>query len=183
MGQTGFHTYGPQIYPKKSATRDHSGTYQVSRNCSFISQWTWTTPLPSPGSRSIHFQVSWSCTRWSHGKIICAFQPCYSTVYKSHFRRWVAETIRLTYENSSESDLLKIKAHDVRVISASIAFYRNTPLKDLCGLISWKSSNVFVRQYGGRYGTTGHPSGGRTHGFPIIWGPIYSSLATSTNVA
>ena len=48
-GQTGLHTYGPQIYPQKSATRDHSRTYQVSRNCSFISQWTWTTPLPPSG--------------------------------------------------------------------------------------------------------------------------------------
>ena len=68
-------------------------------------------------------------------------------LFTTHFRRWVAETIRLTYENSSKSDLPKIKAHDVRGISASIAFYRNTPLKDLCGLIGWKSSNVFVRHY------------------------------------
>ena len=37
-GQTGLHTYGTQIYPQKSATRDHSRTYQVSGNCSFISQ-------------------------------------------------------------------------------------------------------------------------------------------------
>ena len=29
----------------------------------------------------------------------------------------------------------------------SIAYYRNTPLKELCGLIGWKSSNVFVRHY------------------------------------
>ena len=25
---------------------------------------------------------------------------------------------------------------------------------------------------GGWYGTTGHPSGGRTDGFPVIWGPL-----------
>ena len=68
-------------------------------------------------------------------------------MFTTHFRRWVAETIRLTYENSSESDLPKIKAHDVRAVAASIACYRNTPLKELCGLIGWKSSNVFVRHY------------------------------------
>ena len=98
-------------------------------------------------------QVSWSCTRRFSGEVICALQPCYSDVFNAtqmfltHFRRWVAETIRLTYENSSESNLPRIKAHDVRGISASIAYYRNTPLKELCGLFGWKSSNVLVRHY------------------------------------
>ena len=51
------------------------------------------------------------------------------------------------YKNSSESDLPKIQAHYIRAITASIAYYRNTPLTELCGLIGWKSSNVFVRHY------------------------------------
>ena len=82
----------------------------------------------------------------SQEKLFVHFNPA-TQMFTTHFRRWVAETIRLTYENSSESELPKIKAHDVRGISASIAFYRNTPLKELCGLIGWKSSNVFVRLY------------------------------------
>ena len=52
----------------------------------------------------------------------------------------------MTYKNSSESDLPKIRAHDVRAVAVSIAYYRNTPLSELCGLIGWKS-NVFVRHY------------------------------------
>ena len=79
-------------------------------------------------------------------KLFVHFTPN-TQLFTTHFRRWVAETIQLTYENSSQSDLPKIKTHDVRGISASIAFYRNTPLKELCGLIGWKSSNVFVRHY------------------------------------
>ena len=79
-------------------------------------------------------------------KLFVHFNPN-TQLFTTHFRRWVTETIRLTYENSSQSDLPKIKAHDVRGISASIAYYRNTPLKELCGLIGWKSSNVFVRHY------------------------------------
>ena len=78
----------------------------------------------------------------SQEKLFVHFNPA-TQMFTTHFRLWV----RLTYENSSESDLPKIKAHDVRGISASIAFYRNTPLKELCGLIGWKSSNVFVRHY------------------------------------
>ena len=68
-------------------------------------------------------------------------------MFTTHCRRWVAETICLTYENSSESDLPKIKAHAIRAVAAAIAYYRNTPLEELCGLIGWKSSNVFVCHY------------------------------------
>ena len=32
-------------------------------------------------------------------------------------------------------------------MAASLAYYRNTPLCELCGLIGWKSSNVFVPHY------------------------------------
>ena len=46
-------------------------------------------------------------------KLFVHFNPA-TQLFTTHFRRWVAETIRLTYENSSESDLPKIKAHDVR---------------------------------------------------------------------
>ena len=82
----------------------------------------------------------------SQEKLFVHFNPA-TQMFITHFRRWVAETIRLTYENSFESDLPKIKAHDVRGISASIAYYRNTPLKELCGLIGWTSSNIFVRHH------------------------------------
>ena len=81
-----------------------------------------------------------------HQKLFVHFSP-ETQLFTTHFRRWVAETIRLTYENLSESDLPKIWAHDVRAVAASIAYYRNTPLSELCGLIGWKSSNVFVRHY------------------------------------
>ena len=77
-------------------------------------------------------------------KLLC-ISP--QTPFTTHFRRWVAETIRLTYENSSESDIPKIRAHDVRAVAASIAYYKNTPLSELCSLIGWKSSNVFVCHY------------------------------------
>ena len=67
-------------------------------------------------------------------------------MFTTHFRRWVAETIGLTYENS-ESDFPTIRSHDVWAVAALVAYYRNTPPSDLCGLIGWKSSNVFVHHY------------------------------------
>ena len=32
-------------------------------------------------------------------------------------------------------------------MAASMAYYRNTPPSELCGLIGWESSNVFVHDY------------------------------------
>ena len=77
-------------------------------------------------------------------KLFLHFFP-HTQLFTTHIRRWVAETIHLTYENSSQSDLPKIQAHAVRMVAASIAYYRNTPLTELCGLIGWKSSNIFVQ--------------------------------------
>ena len=81
-----------------------------------------------------------------HQKLLVHFSPD-TQLFITHFRRWVAETICLTYENSSESDLPKIRAHQVRAVAASIAYNRNTPLSELCGLIGWKYSNVFAWHY------------------------------------
>ena len=53
-------------------------------------------------------------------KLFVHFSPD-TQLFTSHFRRWVAETIQLSYENSSQTDLPKIKAHDVRAVAASIA--------------------------------------------------------------
>ena len=55
-----------------------------------------------------------------HQKLFVHFSP-ETELFTTHFRRWVAETICLTYENSSESDLPKVRAHDVRAVAASVA--------------------------------------------------------------
>ena len=67
-------------------------------------------------------------------KLFMHFTPK-TQMFTTHFHRWVAETIRLTYKNLSESDLPMIRSHEVRVVAASVAYNRNTPLCELCGLI------------------------------------------------
>ena len=112
----------------------------------FFSWWTWATPLPSQGSGLYFVRSADSAQEDSPEKLFVHFNTA-TQMFITHFRRWVAETIRRTYENSSASNLPRITAHDVRGISASFAYYLNTPLKELCRLIGWKSSNVFVRHY------------------------------------
>ena len=50
-------------------------------------------------------------------KLFAHFSPD-TQLFTNHFRPWVAETIRLTYENSSETDLPETQAHDVRAVAA-----------------------------------------------------------------
>ena len=102
--------------------------------------------LSCPDIRLISHQICRTSRKGSSTETLVHYMAN-TQMFTTHFRRWVAETIRLTYENSSESDLPKIKAHDVRAVTASIACHRNTPLKELCGLIGWKSLNIFVRHY------------------------------------
>ena len=60
-------------------------------------------------------------------KLIVHFNPA-TQLFTTHFRRWVAETIRLTYENSSESDLPKIKAQWAAVLLTHLMFSKRQNL-------------------------------------------------------
>ena len=74
-------------------------------------------------------------------KLFVHFSPDVQ-LFTTHFWRWVAETIRLTYENSWQTDLPKIRAQDGSAVTASIVYYRNTPLSELL-----RTSNMFVWHY------------------------------------
>ena len=110
-----------------------------------------------------------------------------SQLFTTHFRFWVTKTICITYKNSSESDFPKVRAHDVRAVAASITYYWNTPLSELCGLIRWKSSKFSSANTSRMWQPTlncktshlWHP------GQPCPRGRFlsYSSLTTSTNVS
>ena len=73
----------------------------------------------------------------------CALQPCYSDVFNAF------SSLGFWDFSWRMKILPRINAQDLRGISALISYDRNTPLQELCGLIGWKSSNVFalVRHY------------------------------------
>ena len=102
-------------------------------------------------------------------KLFMHFTP-QTQKFTTHFGNWVAAIIRLTYENSSESDLPNIKSHEVWVVAASVAYYRNTPISELCGLISWKFSNKLPVA-----------AAGITLLWQVVLHRLYTKLTTSTN--
>ena len=65
--------------------------------------------------RALGLYLVWSAKRAKedqHKRLFVHFSLD-AQLFTTHFRRWVAETICLTYKNSSESNLLKVRAHDV----------------------------------------------------------------------
>ena len=82
-------------------------------------------------------QVGWSCSRSFSGEVFVHFNSATQMFFK-HFRRWVSESSPDVWK-LFQVFLPRINAHDVSGISALISYDRNTPLKELCGLIGWKS--------------------------------------------
>ena len=62
---------------------------------------------------------------------------------------WLRQVIREAYEDLSPggSKRLRIRAHEVRAVAASVALARNCSVKDIMEAVSWKSDSVFARCY------------------------------------
>ena len=61
---------------------------------------------------------------------------------------WIKQTVPLAYQSSnSDSQDLHIKAHDVRSMSASLAFKGGALLEQILGSCYWKSHNTFTTFY------------------------------------
>ena len=117
-------------------------------------------------------------------KLFVHFTPA-TQLFTTHFRRWVAETIRLTYEFfpiRSPEDQGPWRPGYIRIYSLLQKYASEGALRtDRMEVIKRVRPSLSTR-HGGRYRTTRHPSGGRTDGFPVLRCLLYPSLATSSNV-
>ena len=70
-------------------------------------------------------------------------------ISKTSVSRWVAYTIKLAYRKLNQRDIsfLKIKAHEVRVLSSSWAFFDKIPLNDILKTAVWNQSSTFAKFY------------------------------------
>ena len=57
--------------------------------------------------------------------------------------------MRCAYEDPAPGGVagLRIKAHEVRAVSASVALQRNCAIKDIVAAVSWKSDSTFAKFY------------------------------------
>ena len=69
-------------------------------------------------------------------------------ISKNTVSSYLKRTIQMTYELAGKSEELqrlhKVKAHEVRAMAASWAFFNNVSAEDIMAACSWKSHNTFT---------------------------------------
>ena len=70
-------------------------------------------------------------------------------ISKALISRWVSYAIKLAYRKLTNRDIsfLKIKAHEVRVLSFSWAFFDKVPLNEILKAAVWSHSSTFAKFY------------------------------------
>ena len=70
-------------------------------------------------------------------------------ISKSSVSRWISYTIKLAYRKLIRNDFpfLKIKAHEVRALSSSWAFFDEVPLNEVLKAAVWNQSSTFAKFY------------------------------------
>ena len=74
---------------------------------------------------------------------------CKQDISKSSVSRWLSYTIKLAYRKLTGKDFpfFKIKAHEVRALSSSWAFFDKVPLNEILKAAVWNQSSTFAKFY------------------------------------
>ena len=72
---------------------------------------------------------------------------CKQDISKASVLRWISYTIKLAYRKLTRRDIsfLKIKAHEVRALSSSWAFFDKVPLNEILKAAVWNQSSTFAK--------------------------------------
>ena len=70
-------------------------------------------------------------------------------ISKSSVLRWISYTIKLACRKLTHKDFpfLKIKAHKIRALSSSWAFFDKVPLNEILKAAVWNQSSTFAKFY------------------------------------
>ena len=70
-------------------------------------------------------------------------------ISKGSISGWISSVIRLAYKNLStvKLSMLKSKAHELRALSTSWAYFNKTPMEDIVRAAVWSSQSVFAKFY------------------------------------
>ena len=70
-------------------------------------------------------------------------------ISKASVSRWISYTINFAYRKltNRDSSFLKIKAHEVRALSSSWAFFDKVPLNEILKAAVWSHSSTFAKFY------------------------------------
>ena len=110
-------------------------------------------------------------------------------ISKSSVSRWISDTVKLAYRKLTNKDFpfLKIKAHEVRALSSSWAFFSKVLLNEILKAAVWNQSSTcrprwlsWMRCLTGDQEVVGStPLRGRQHSFVEIDHEIFSTIILS----
>jgi len=88
--------------------------------------------------------------RGSRKKLIMSFKKGFNQeISKNTISSYLKRLIQAAYQNAGpeERKVRQIKAHEVRAVSASWAFFSNMAVEDIMRSCNWKSHNTFTNFY------------------------------------
>ena len=83
-------------------------------------------------------------------RLFLSFKKNYTKdIQKNTSSFWIRKAVRCAYESSSDETrtVHRIKAHDIRAMSASCALLRNVSLESIMGACGWRSHTTFTSHY------------------------------------
>lgn len=102
----------------------------------------------------LHYRKSTSseAIRKGRRKLFISYKPSYrDEIAKSTISSWIVKTIRLAYETESTNpralELHRIKAHEVRALSASWKAYSGASLTEIMEACTWRAKSTFSDYY------------------------------------
>ena len=96
------------------------------------------------------FAAIWTQPQAEQGASFVSFKKGFDKdISPATISSWIKQTVILCYELSDQGvlTLLQVKAHDVRVFTASKAFQSGASLKQILSPFHWKSHNTFTQFY------------------------------------
>ena len=100
--------------------------------------------------RALHYYLDRTSTkRKGKSLLFTSFKEAFDMeIQRSTISSWIKQTVALAYQSSDcMSDNVHVKAHDLRSMSASLAFKGGVSLEQVLGLCYWKSHNTFTTFY------------------------------------
>ena len=89
-------------------------------------------------------------TRGPRNRLFIPYKPgCSSDLHANTVSSWVKQLILYVHKNASSEKLQvgKVRAHDTRALSASLALHQNMALPALLKTCTWASHNTFTNFY------------------------------------
>ena len=82
-------------------------------------------------------------------RLLLHHNPKVQDTRASHISQWIVDAVVTAYKHADEDTqrLLQVKAHEVRALASSVAFFNNASLSEVMEGARWRSRSTFIGHY------------------------------------